>query len=87
MTISYRSKLIGISAGAMFALALAGCHDNGHEPGDDMLPADVNALATTQINTKTCEKNTPDEINALELGNTEEAIDVATLTPACSGSI
>ncbi|WP_428310393.1 hypothetical protein [Hydrocarboniphaga sp.] len=87
MTISYRSKLMVVSAGALLALALTGCHDNGHEPGDDMQPADVNALATTQINTKTCEKNTPDEINALDLNDTDEAIDVATLTPACSGSI
>jgi hypothetical protein len=87
MTISFRSKLMTVSTGAMLALALTGCHDNGHEPGDDMQPADVNALATTQINTRTCETRTPDEVNALELGNTEEAIDVATLTPACSGSI
>ena len=89
MTISTRSKLIGIGASAIFALALAGCHDDSNSPGDDSPPAaaNVNDLVTTQINTRTCETRTPDEVNAIALGSTEEPIDVATLTPACSGSI
>lgn len=88
MTISTRSKLIGIGASAIFALALAGCN-NQHDDDGSSPPAaaNVNDLATSQINTKTCETRRPDEVNGIALGSSEEAIDVATLTPACAGAL
>jgi hypothetical protein len=89
MTISYR-KRITFGAGALLMLALAGCHDDGYNPADHGTPppdaSTVNDLATTQINTKTCDQLTPDDVSAVTVSDTDDAIDVSTLTPACAGS-
>ena len=46
--------------------------------------ANVNDLATQQVNTRTCEQLKSDEINSVAIAETEEAVNVASLTPACA---
>ena len=79
----------GWTAAAVVALALAGCHDGNGNDDDNGPPnntgiTSVPDLAVEQINTKTCNTRQPDEINNLSISTSNETIDVATLTPACS---
>lgn len=68
---------------------LAGCHDRS---GSDEMPVEpitqsVGELATRQVNTLTCEQRAPESIAEVEVTESDAAVDVATLTPACaSGS-
>lgn len=74
----------GIALIAFAACLMAGCdNDNGNGSADASVSS--NELAVKQINTQTCVDRQPQDINALTIVENTEAIDVATLTPACKG--
>jgi outer membrane lipopolysaccharide assembly protein LptE/RlpB len=62
-------------------LALAAC--GGSDDNNPAAPT-ARSLAISQINTLTCTTNTPADINGLNIAEDDSAVNVDSLTPACS---
>jgi outer membrane lipopolysaccharide assembly protein LptE/RlpB len=61
-------------------LALAACGGSDNNP----VAPTAKSLAVSHINTLTCTTNTPADINGLNIADDDSAVNVDSLTPACS---
>lgn len=78
---------------AMLAVAalsvLSACGNRDGDIDEEPVPAmqTANELAERQVNQQTCEQRSPESVADVSVVETDDAIDVATLTPGCaSGS-
>lgn len=80
-------RIRGVALFALIAgLSLAGCDNNGHDDEPSNAAVSANELAVKQIKEKTCVDRQPQSINELTIVESKEAIDLATLSPGCSGT-
>lgn len=91
--VSTMARGAGATLTALMTLVLAACDHNGDGGGMEPPPPPppmsqtINDVVSVQINTLTCEQATPQDVSELTLDDTDDEIDVTTLTPACaSGS-
>ena len=78
-----------LSAGLLVASVLLGGCGQDDDNDEEMPPAaatTVGDLAVSQIQTQTCEQKRAQEINDLQIVDTQAAVDRDPLNPACPGS-